>query len=391
MNMNEYDALLAALPRRGGGFDWQAIEALPLLRGEIDMMRRTPQDPLWHAEGDVWTHTRMVCDALTQLDGFHALGDSARDALALAALLHDVGKSRCTREEGGHIVAPHHGPKGACIARALLWAEYGLCGEERLQRLREAVCHLIKYHTAPTHLLDGDSPELRLHRLAADSALMPGFTMEALCLLSEADVRGRTAPDRESLLEKIELCRMLAREQQCFSGAYPFATAYTRHRYLSGAGMTPDTELYDATWGEVTMLCGLPGTGKDTWIAANRPGVPVVSLDAIRAELRLRSGDDEGRVKQLARERAREHMRAKREFVWNATSLTEMVRTRQTRLFETYGARVRIVFLETPWFENLRRNAQRSASVPEGVIAQMLRAIEPPEIPEACAVEWRCV
>ena len=28
-------------------------------------MAETRQDPHYHAEGDVWTHTRMVCDAIS--------------------------------------------------------------------------------------------------------------------------------------------------------------------------------------------------------------------------------------------------------------------------------------------------------------------------------------
>ena len=32
-------------------------------------MAACPQDPHWHAEGDVWTHTRMVCAELQQAVG----------------------------------------------------------------------------------------------------------------------------------------------------------------------------------------------------------------------------------------------------------------------------------------------------------------------------------
>lgn len=29
----------------------------------IERMKNTPQNPQWHGEGDVWTHTQMVMDA----------------------------------------------------------------------------------------------------------------------------------------------------------------------------------------------------------------------------------------------------------------------------------------------------------------------------------------
>ncbi|MBL7818393.1 MAG: hypothetical protein JNL70_25505 [Saprospiraceae bacterium] len=36
--------------------DWQAIEAFDW----VEPMKKCPQDSIYHAEGDVWTHTRMV-------------------------------------------------------------------------------------------------------------------------------------------------------------------------------------------------------------------------------------------------------------------------------------------------------------------------------------------
>ena len=92
---------------------------------------------------------------------------------------------------------------------------------------------------------------------------------------------------------------------------------------------------------------------------------------------------------QLARERALALLRDRTPFVWNATSLTGL-RSKWVELFERYGARVRIVFLETGWEENLRRNGSRAAVVPEDVIGGMLDRLEPPERWEADRVEWLC-
>ena len=38
----------------------------------IRLMRDCPQDKRFHAEGTVWTHVRMVCEALAGLDEFRA-------------------------------------------------------------------------------------------------------------------------------------------------------------------------------------------------------------------------------------------------------------------------------------------------------------------------------
>ena len=114
-------------------------------------------------------------------------------------------------------------------------------------------------------------------------------------------------------------------------------------------------------------------------------------LDDIRRELGVKPTDKQGRVVQAAQEKAREYLRSKQPFVWNATSLTPMLRRKEIQLFEEYGARVRIVYLETPWVENMRRNSWRSAKVPESVIASMLGRIIPPERQEARNVEWLCI
>lgn len=137
-------------------------------------------------------------------------------------------------------------------------------------------------------------------------------------------------------------------------------------------------------------MCGLPGTGKDAWIRASCPGLPVVSLDDVRLELDVTPTQSQGQVVQAARERARALLRQRQPFVCNATSLTAL-RAQQVGLFEDYGARVRVVFLETAWDGNLRRNAGRRDAVPEDVIDGMLARLEPPERWEAQAVEWLCV
>ena len=84
-------------------------------------------------------------------------------------------------------------------------------------------------------------------------------------------------------------------------------------------------------------------------------------------------------------------LRKKRPFVWNATNVTADLRQRQVQLFTSYHASVRIVYLETEWNEELRRNKHRAAAVPEDAILRMLAKLTPPEPFEAHRVEWRCL
>ena len=119
--------------------------------------------------------------------------------------------------------------------------------------------------------------------------------------------------------------------------------------------------------------------------------MPVVSLDAIREEQGISTLDNQSRVVDLARNQARELLRQKQPFVWNATNLIPQTRQKQIQLFESYGAAVRIVYLETSWQEQVRRNAKRDAAVPERIICNMLEKLSPPEGWEGERVVWQCI
>ncbi|HEY7022320.1 MAG TPA: AAA family ATPase, partial [Ktedonobacterales bacterium] len=145
---------------------------------------------------------------------------------------------------------------------------------------------------------------------------------------------------------------------------------------------------YDDTVCEVTLMSGLPGAGKDTWIGRHVPDLPVISLDAIRRELKVTPADDQGAVAALAKSRARELLRRQQSFIWNATNITRALRTALIDLYAAYHARIRIVYVDAPWKVILRRNQERESSVPEPVIARMLRKLEVPDLTEAHTVEW---
>lgn len=65
-----------------------------------------------------------------------------------------------------------------------------------------------------------------------------------------------------------------------------------------------------------------------------------------------------------------------------------MVRAEQISLFESYGASVRIVYLETDWNTNKDRNQNRQNAVPEDKLEKMLDILEPPQPWEARNVGW---
>ncbi len=370
--------------------DWGLVEA-SRLSPMIKKMKEVQQNPAWHGEGDVWIHTQMVCKELVSLEGYRCLGRRKQEELFAAALLHDIGKIPCTRLEDGIWVSPNHTAVGSRMAREFLWLEYGFCGRKDLQEFRETVCSLIRYHSAPIHIFSHACPERRLIQIASDGELAADFSLELLCLLVQADIKGRIYGSVDSSLETVELCRIQAEEAGCLKGPVRFPSAGSRYAYLEGRGILPGQEWYDDTWGEVIMLAGLPGTGKDTWVRDCCGGLPVVSLDGLRKQMNAAPTGAQGAVVDAARQLAKTYLRDKRPFVWNATNLTPLIRGKLVRLFTDYHASARIVYLETDWEEQMRRNRGRPDIVPEQAIRRMLGYMTLPECFEAHRVEWHCI
>lgn len=364
--MNTWHEILAASnPERIG---WAAS------RDWARAMAGCPQDASWHAEGDVWTHVRMVCDALLDLAEWRCLDRNAQVQLLFTAFLHDSGKPATTQLDPGtgRLRAPRHALVGAGIARKVL--RELACPIE----LREAIVGLVRYHGRPPHLLEKANPESTVIETSwfANNRLLHLFAL--------ADGRGRSSRDPSDARSEdpLHLWRMVAEERHCLDAPYAFANDHARFLFfrneLSSLHYTPHHEPR----GTVTLLSGLPGSGKDTWLARHRPELPVVSLDAIRTDLDVSPVDEQGTVIQEARERCREHLRAGRDFAFNATNVTRQTRQRWINLFHDYGARIEIVYLEPALATTLERNRRREQPVPTQVILHLADRLEPPTATE---------
>ena len=359
--------------------DWPAIlAAYPWLRS----LDGVPQSPVHHAEGDVLIHTRLVAEALAAMPAWRALPDTERAVLFAAALLHDIGKPGCTQvEPDGHISTRGHARAGASSTRHRLWTREGL-GVETPFAVRETITALVRLHGLPLWFLEREDIDRALFTASYRVRL------DRVALLAEADARGRACRDKAELLDRIELFRETCREHNCLDHPRPFSSDHTRVCYFRGIHRDPDYDAYDDTWGEVVLLAGLPGAGKDTWLRDNLPDRPVLSLDAIRRELDIDPKKTQGRVVHSAKQQARELLRDRRPLVWNATNLTRRMRDPLIDLFLAYGARVRIVYLDSPLDVLLRRNRARPAAVPEPVIRRLADKLELPDLTEAHRVEY---
>lgn len=152
-------------------------------------------------------------------------------------------------------------------------------------------------------------------------------------------------------MESAELFEMLCREQDCWRKVRSFATDHARFQYFHAEDGYIDYIPHDNFRCEVILLSGLPGMGKDHYIRTLPQDIPVISLDAIRRKYKVSPTDKaaNGRVVQEAKEEARSYLRKEQGFVWNATNTSKQMRSQLIDLFLTYGAKVKIVYIEKPY------------------------------------------
>jgi HD domain len=175
-------------------------------------MSSCPQDDGWHSEGDVWTHTRMVCAQLPLLDEWDSLTPHEQTVLVFTALFHDSGKPLTSQIDPatGRITSPKHAVNGEHLARAVL-RDLG-CD----LATREEVARLVRYHGRPAFLLEKAEPG---HEVVSLSWLVSN---RLLYLFALADTRGRKAAEMGRPEENVHLWRLVADENGCFDHPYPF-------------------------------------------------------------------------------------------------------------------------------------------------------------------------
>lgn len=376
----DYSLLAGLVPEPGSRIDFaRCLEIIP----DLAPLAITPQDPVFHAEGDVWTHTKMVVEALVNSQAYAGASLADRFVLFHAALLHDIAKPATTviDEVSGKIGQPGHSRRGAIDARILLWRA-GVPFD-----MRETICRIITVHQLPFFALAGDkrgtTPEFTITKLSWE------LPVWMLCAVATADMEGRTYHSKQAVLDDIEVFRLLAEDMGALNSPVQFADDYTRQRYFSGANVQPQFALFREKVGsQVIVMSGMPASGKNTWVDKNAAGLPVISFDDARDELGLAHGKNEGLVAHHAFDMAKDLLRAGKPFVWNATHLSNQMRTKTLDLLHDYHADVRLVYLEHPEDVIYSRNSRRDTSLRNKDITKMLFRWEVPVPSEAAKVEY---
>ncbi len=142
---------------------------------EVEALIGVEQEPRFHPEGDVYTHTMMVLDAAAR---YRQEAANPR-GLMLSALCHDLGKPKTTAVIDGRIRSFGHEAVGADLSTAFI---------DRMNnevRLKKYVHNMVKLHMRPNALVTMGSGKKAYMKLF-DEALEPAD----LLLLAKADHHG---------------------------------------------------------------------------------------------------------------------------------------------------------------------------------------------------------
>jgi tRNA nucleotidyltransferase (CCA-adding enzyme) len=222
-------AVKSTKPSRG----LAALEETGWLRHfpEIAALRGTPQEPEWHPEGDVFTHTQHCLDALVSLGEWQSASAARRRLLTFATLAHDFGKPATTAQvqRRGKLrwTSPGHEAAGAPIAENFL-RRIGAPLE-----LDAPVRALVAHHLAHHHGKEGNFSDTQVRRLARK--LAPA-TIDDLAIVMTADSLGRPPLRAEDILKLIAQLRDTAAALAIGDGA-PHPIILGRH--LIALGRTP--------------------------------------------------------------------------------------------------------------------------------------------------------
>jgi predicted kinase len=134
---------------------------------------------------------------------------------------------------------------------------------------------------------------------------------------------------------------------------------------------------------ELTVLVGLPGSGKSTWAKRNLPQHVYISPDEIRYEKFEVQFDQkvEPQVWQIALALVEGNLKLNRPVVFDATNLTPKRREFLVEIGQRHGAFLRAVLVNTPLSRCLKQNRTRRSfeHVPDRLIINMAKTLVKPK------------
>lgn len=182
---------------------WSELLKIP----EFQALKETPQNQIWHKEGNAYTHTCLVTqhmlDYISLSDNKLFKDPNYCTILVLAALLHDIGKTVTTEiGDDGLYHCKDHTIKGVEIAERILNTYF----KELPDTSKEAILSLVRYHMQPLYILNSKDPKKAILKIVNN---LKYVSFESLLLLKRCDCEGSIYDEDDHYLEKLDTVRKL--------------------------------------------------------------------------------------------------------------------------------------------------------------------------------------
>ena len=163
----------------------QALDDMDVLKNyypEINLLKKIPQRKDYHAEGDVFKHTKLALDRAAEITKDWE-DENDKLIVMLAVLTHDLGKQLTTKtDENGKITQHGHEVAGVALAKKFLKS---ITNEESVISM---VPKLVEHHLIPVAFHRDQAGDAAFRRLINTHGMK---TLSLLAAVSEADSTGR--------------------------------------------------------------------------------------------------------------------------------------------------------------------------------------------------------
>jgi len=201
---DEFDKLLVKGYSPSIGFRFlKDIGYLYFFIPEISDLSAIPQEPDYHPEGVVFTHTMQVIDAMAEIirkeSQVTPMSFEQKRALMLGALFHDLGKkTKTTIDEKGKIRSHGHEDAGVPIAQEILKRIYKTKNQNGLMPYEKLILFLVSDHMKPLLLYEESKKGINLQkgiRRFVNRCFENETSVEQILMIVQADKLGRNSKD----------------------------------------------------------------------------------------------------------------------------------------------------------------------------------------------------
>ena len=197
------------------------MNALSVWFGELENLIDVPQNPKFHPEGDVFTHTMMVLDAAAR----YRDKVTCPEGYMLTALCHDFGKAVCTEQVGGAIHAYAHETKGLPLIEEFI---------SRItsnKQIKKYVLNMCALHMKPNKAADANSKVKKTNKMFDDSVAPSDLVYIAAADDEGKGDTGESVSNTPFLLERLAIYNETMEKP------------YVKGKDLIEAGLRPDSNF----------------------------------------------------------------------------------------------------------------------------------------------------